>query len=236
MSMLFLMRHGQASFGQSRYDRLSPTGYQQARLVAKHLHDIGITFDAVYTGELIRQQQTYEGMAEVFRTSGAPLPTSTVATELNEYDAAGIWKAYYPTIVRENPDLELDETTLAENPKQFQKVFARIVKLWISGNDNPAGIESWPSFRSRIDTGLKNIMRHEGSGKNVMIVSSAGPIALTVQMATGMPDSQCIGISWQVMNASLTRFRYNSTQMTLAGFNDVAALEIHGDASLLTYR
>jgi hypothetical protein len=38
------------------------------------------------------------------------------------------------------------------------------------------------------------------------------------------------------MNASLTRFRYNSDKMTLVGFNDVAALEIQGDPALLTYR
>jgi hypothetical protein len=55
-------------------------------------------------------------------------------------------------------------------------------------------------------------------------------------MATGMPDDRCIGISWQVLNASTTRFRYNEKEMTLVGFNDVAALERQGDPALLTYR
>jgi hypothetical protein len=51
-----------------------------------------------------------------------------------------------------------------------------------------------------------------------------------------MPDDRCIGISWQLLNASTTRFRYNAKEMTLVGFNDVAALERQGDPGLLTYR
>jgi hypothetical protein len=38
------------------------------------------------------------------------------------------------------------------------------------------------------------------------------------------------------MNASVTRIKYNSRGITLAGFNDVSHLELEGDASLLTYR
>ena len=70
-----MFRHGQASFGQDNYDQLSPTGYRQARLVAEHLRDLGITFDAVYTGALARQKQTFQSMADVFTENDKPLPT-----------------------------------------------------------------------------------------------------------------------------------------------------------------
>jgi len=231
-----MFRHGQASFGQDNYDQLSPTGYRQARLVAEHLRDLGITFDAVYTGALTRQKQTFQSMADVFDESDDPLPTPVETADLNEYNSTGVWQHYYPAITRDHPELELDETRLKQNPKQFQHVFTRIVQRWITDSHDPSGIESWRAFRSRIGAGLNTIIRQEGSGKNVMIFTSAGPVATAVQMATGMPDDRCIGISWQVLNASTTRFRYNTKEMTLVGFNDVAALERQGDPELLTYR
>ena len=236
MSTIYMFRHGQASFGQDNYDQLSPTGYRQARLVAEHLRDLGITFDAVYTGALTRQKQTFQSMANVFTENDKPLPTPVETADLNEYNSTGVWQHYYPAIIHDHPELELDETRLKQNPKQFQHVFARIVQRWITDSHDPPGIESWRAFRSRIGAGLNTIMRQEGSGKNVMIFTSAGPVATAVQMATGMPDDRCIGISWQVLNASTTRFRYNTKEMTLVGFNDVAALERQGDPGLLTYR
>jgi broad specificity phosphatase PhoE len=231
-----MFRHGQASFGQDNYDQLSPIGYRQARLVGEHLRDLGVTFDAVYTGTLTRQKQTFQSMADIFAESDAPLPAPIETTDLNEYDSTGVWQHFYPTMVRDHPELELDESRLGQNPKQFQHVFARIVQRWVNEPQDLPGIESWRAFRTRIGEGLNTIMRQEGSGKNVMIFTSAGPVATAVQMATGMPDDRCIGISWQVLNASTTRFRYNAHEMTLVGFNDVAALERHGDPALLTYR
>ena len=43
-------------------------------------------------------------------------------------------------------------------------------------------------------------------------------------------------ISWQIMNASITRFKYNDRGIALAGFNDIAHLELEHDKQLLTYR
>jgi broad specificity phosphatase PhoE len=236
MSTLYMFRHGQASFGQENYDQLSSTGYRQARIVAKHLRAVGMSFDAVYTGEMDRQKQTFRTMADVFTDAGRVLPSPVAMADLNEYDSEGVWQKFLPLMARENPDLDLDETDLVKNPKAFQRVFARLVHQWISGAYGLPDVESWTMFRTRIDKALKTIMQQEGSGKDVMVFSSAGPIAVAVQLATGMPDDRCIGISWQVMNASLTRFRYNLQEMTLVGFNDVAALEIQGDPTLLTYR
>lgn len=231
-----MFRHGQASFGHDNYDQLSPTGYRQAQLVAEHLRDTGIAFDAVYTGTLARQKQTFQSMADVFAETNTPLSPPVEVADLNEYDSTGVWQHFYPTMARENPSMKLDDTRLMKDPKQFQKVFSRIVYRWINHPHDLPGLESWQAFRSRIGEGLNTIMRQEGSGKNVMIFTSAGPVATAVQMATGMPDDRCIGISWQVFNASTTRFRYNAHEMTLAGFNDVGALERQGDPGLLTYR
>ncbi|GIT63997.1 MAG: hypothetical protein Ct9H300mP22_3970 [Gammaproteobacteria bacterium] len=36
MSELILVRHGQASFGQKSYDKLSDLGIEQVRILARH--------------------------------------------------------------------------------------------------------------------------------------------------------------------------------------------------------
>jgi broad specificity phosphatase PhoE len=236
MSTLFMLRHGQASFGHDNYDELSAIGYRQARLVARHMQAIGVGFDAAYTGEMARHRQTFRALAEIFTQHASPLPAPVVTADLNEYDSTGVWNHFFPALVGDNPEPGLEERRLLKDPKAFQTVFARIVRQWIEGGQEGPDLESWPAFRGRIERSLQRIMRQAGSGKNVLVCSSAGPVAVAVQMATGMSDEQCLGISWQVMNASLTRFRYNPDRMTLIGFNDVAALEIHGDPALLTYR
>jgi len=47
MSEIFFVRHGQASFGSDDYDRLSPLGVRQAKILARYLAQTGKIFDAV---------------------------------------------------------------------------------------------------------------------------------------------------------------------------------------------
>ena len=58
MAELYLIRHAQASFGMSDYDRLSPMGCRQAGALGEYFRDCAIHFDAVYSGELERQRRT----------------------------------------------------------------------------------------------------------------------------------------------------------------------------------
>ena len=54
---LLLIRHGQASFGASDYDRLSPLGQRQSRLLGEYFRRIGYTPAAWYCGSLRRQSR-----------------------------------------------------------------------------------------------------------------------------------------------------------------------------------
>jgi hypothetical protein len=57
-----------------------------------------------------------------------------------------------------------------------------------------------------------------------------------MRLALGLTDCKTMEISWQVMNASISRFYFNSRGIFLAGFNDIAHLAMKQDMSLLTYR
>jgi len=58
-----------------------------------------------------------------------------------------------------------------------------------------------------------------------------------VQQALNLTaDADTLGLSWQIMNAAVTRIQYNGRQLTLQVFNDVTHLELMKDRTLLTYR
>ena len=46
MGTLYLVRHGQASFGADNYDQLSPMGHRQALRLGEFWRERGMVFDA----------------------------------------------------------------------------------------------------------------------------------------------------------------------------------------------
>lgn len=231
-----MIRHGQASFGQANYDRLSPKGKRQARIVADHLCRLTTGFDAVYVGTLRRQQQTAEAMAAVYAANQQTFPPLQTISELDEYDAAKLWQHLRTEVLARHPELTADPEQLRHDPKAFQQLFSRIVQSWIAGRYQTNNLESWSAFRSRVKRALQHIMQTPNVGKRVAVFTSAGPVAVAVQMATAMPDERWADLSWQILNAGITRFRYHGDRFTLTGFNDTAALEMAGGDGLLTYR
>ena len=107
---------------------------------------------------------------------------------------------------------------------------------WISGKYQAAGIPNWNGFKQRVGQGLENLIARHGARKQIGIFTSGGPISVVVQTALDLTDPKTLEVSWQLMNASVTRIKYNSRGITLAAFNDVTHLELAGDERLLTYR
>ena len=52
MASIYLVRHGQASFGAANYDQLSTLGQRQADLTGEFFARVGLSFDAAYAGSL----------------------------------------------------------------------------------------------------------------------------------------------------------------------------------------
>ena len=60
MSVLTLIRHGQASFFADNYDQLSELGERQARALGEYWARRELKFDEVYTGPRVRQSHSAE--------------------------------------------------------------------------------------------------------------------------------------------------------------------------------
>ena len=93
MGTLYLVRHGQASFGAADYDNLSELGHRQSVRLGEYWRERGMTFDAVITGTLKRHRQTWAGIAKglgLEHDDALPWPG------LNEYDSEAVISAIHP--------------------------------------------------------------------------------------------------------------------------------------------
>lgn len=236
MSEIYFIRHSQASFGSENYDRLSEKGVLQAKILGSHLAGLGVKFDAVCFGEMERQEKTAEAMTDAYRRKGIFVPDPVVDASFNEYDSALVWQSQTKMMLEDDPGL-LDELNQDQtNKKAFQKIFSRVMERWISGKFDAPGIVTWDGFKNRVVLGLSTLVKTWGPSKRIAVFSSGGPISLVVQRTLDLSDAKAIEISWQVMNASITRIKYNSRNISLAGFNEITHLELTGDTTLLTYR
>ena len=91
MAELYLVRHGQASFGAENYDELSSSGGAQSRWLGEYCAQSGLTFDRVVTGTMRRHAQTADALLTAM--GGAPMEVVQDA-DLNEYDFGALFSAF----------------------------------------------------------------------------------------------------------------------------------------------
>ena len=236
MSEIYLFRHGQASFGEENYDRLSPNGVKQSQILGRHLVQTGKSFDAIYFGEMERQQKTAQEFIDCCSKNQLATPQPVISEAFNEYDSFAVWQALVPELTQEDPSIAKDAADIAGDKKAFQQVFSKVMNRWISGSYRASGIPNWNDFKQRVRQGLAELIARQGARKQIAIFTSGGPISVVVQAALDLTDPKTLDVSWQLMNASITRIKYNRRGIMLAVFNDVTHLELAGDERLLTYR
>ena len=232
MSELIFVRHGQASFGQKSYDKLSELGIEQVRILALHLQSLGEEFDYIYCGSLLRQQETARELMALIK--GKPEKANT-HRGLNEYNADPLLKIFL-----RNHNSEHDIELPIKDEKVFQKIFEAATSKWIRNElqpaDQDAEYEAWQDFQNRVYSALDEIMSRHASGSRILISTSGGVIAMALQRVLGFPDEQVIATNWMVHNSSVTRVRYGNGKLSLTQFNSLPHLEKKGMQHLVTYR
>jgi broad specificity phosphatase PhoE len=236
MSTLYLIRHSQASFGKSDYDRLSNLGHLQSKILADHFDNLKFKFNAIYSGSLLRHEQTLSAYLDVLTTSKRELPPVRKTDAFDEYDSENILKTLIPEMILKDAAFEAEVTKMFSDKRSFQKVYEKIMRQWINSENPIKNLETWNTYCEKVVSKLQKIMTSEGAGKNVAVFTSGGPISVIVQKALNLSNEDTLQLTWQIMNASLTRLIYSGNRLMLSGFNDVTHLELHKDRNLLTYR
>jgi len=236
MSMIYLIRHGQARFGHDNYDRLSPLGIKQARVLAYHLLETGFQPDAVYSGALARQTATAQEVLSAYRGAGREVPALELMSGFNEYDTTAIVTAMFPAMVKDDPSLNDELPKMYASKISFKRVFEGAMLRWVSEDDIAIGVESWKDLKARVSMSIRSIMEKHGQGKTIAVFTSGGAIAASLSHVLGIPGEHALWLNWQIINTSMTRYMYHQERITLAGFNSIAHLELARDPSLITYR
>ena len=239
MSILALVRHGQASFFADNYDQLSPLGEQQARLLGEYWVRRGVRFDEVYTGPRVRQIETAALAGEAFAKAGLPWPEPQFVPELDEHHVDRLIKLKIAEIIREYPHIGPLHTAYhaAEAPRDrhrtFQLMFEEVVMHWVDEKIGSPEVESWPAFRDRVNTGLQRITAGDGRGRRVAAFTSVGAVTVALQRSLACPDRAAFDLGWRVRNCSVTEFVFSQDRLTMDGFNALAHLE---DPAMWTFR
>jgi broad specificity phosphatase PhoE len=226
---LYLIRHGQASYGEADYDRLSPRGIEQAHAVGRWAAHQRL--DALYAGPLRRQQQTAQYANEA---AGGALPPSAALAELAEYPAFEMLQHLVPRLVAEDP--KFARLTETPTPRLLDEAFQTILTKWSRDEWAVEGVERVAMFVARVRAGLDRVLRAAGSGARLACVTSAGPIGVAVGLVFEIPAERMVRTSIVVRNASITELRFRSKdfdwqpdQLSLVTFNATAHLpeELH---------
>ena len=236
MSEFFFFRHGQASFGAKNYDRLSEKGVFQAGILGQHLAKLNVKFDAVYMGTMDRQKETACKVKAAYLEKGISFPEPVVDTSWNEIDSTRVWNAQVRMMMKDEPGLLDDIKIDPSDKKAFQTVFSKVMSRWVSGDFDAPGDMTWNGFKQRVAQGLGHLCETFGKSKKIAVFSSGGPISIAAKAALDLSDLKTLDLLWQVMNASITRLKYDGQRISLSGFNDITHIELMHDKTLLTYR
>jgi len=239
MSHLVLVRHGQASFLEKNYDKLSPKGEAQSRMLGEYWASHKLTFDRVFCGPKQRQRDTLRLAGEAYKKAGVPWPEPELLTDFDEFQAEAVIERALPGL------LESDElirtmhrafeaaTTRPEQFKTFQAMFEVIVGRWAAGELTVAGVEPWADFVARVQGALRRFCANGGSGQRIAIFTSGGPTAVAVQHALDLSTAATLKTAWMVRNAAYSEFVFSSERFTLSAYNSTPHLT---DPEFITHR
>ncbi len=231
MSTIYLIRHGQASFGTDNYDQLSDTGREQARQLGAYFAELDERIDRIYSGSLQRQTET----AQIIAAALGDTPPIAIEPAFDEYDSDAILQTFARSLTPEQlaqagwPGLHTDR-------RKFQLFLERAARAWVEARIEAEEMTPWRGFHGRIAAALETIMRNEGRSKTLIISTSGGVIGVIVAHVLGLSNHAGIELNWAVHNASITRLIYNADKVSLSMFNGLPHLDRAELRPLITYR
>jgi broad specificity phosphatase PhoE len=241
MAELYLVRHGQASFGSDNYDQLSELGEQQAYWLGQYFAQRNMVFDQVMIGTQVRHRQTAEsifrGMADAM---GKPIDQNKESDAqnmshaapfkqhagLNEYD----FYALNAALCEQHPEFK---TMMGKDKASFYKGLKQALLLWSSNQLGGHLPETWQTFVARVSDALQWIQ--SSNAKRVLVVSSAGPIATLTHQVLQCPAAIAVELNMQIYNTSICHYYFNANTAKLASFNTIPHLDQSNRRDAITH-
>lgn len=230
MGAIYLVRHGQASFGKADYDKLSETGVEQALVLGKALRARVTQLDGAFAGAMHRHRQTAEHCLSTF---GQPAELR-INAGFNEFDHEEVVQRFKPAYA--NRLFMMADLARTLNPRRaFQQVFEQAVARWLGGEFDHEYAESWPAFQSRCVQALNDTVHELGPSKTALVFTSGGTITAICQHLLKIPDEHAFRLNHTLANAGVTKVIYGERGVYLSTVNEHAHFE-GAHRELITYR
>jgi broad specificity phosphatase PhoE len=217
VSVIYLIRHAQASFGARDYDKLSPLGAEQAARLSGVLADV--TPGLVVSGSMRRHQQT---------ASLAGF-TAEVDPGYDEFDHQEVIVAHKPAYKR-HAVMVADLAKGGRPQRAFQEMFTAATQRWIDGGDGYT--ESFTAFCERSESAVRRTAERLGKGETALVFTSGGPIAAVVSWLLSGGDGLWAKLNPVTINTAITKVVSGRGGLTVVSYNE----HVHLGADLLTYR
>lgn len=236
LGSIYLIRHGQASFGAQNYDVLSPLGVQQAEILGDYLIDTGVNLTACFSGDMRRQQDT--ALAALNRYSAAKLsaPQLSIDRAFNEIDADAVIRLMLPHITEQEPNAVESLRNPLQDRKEFQRLFAMLMQRWATEVDDIPEHLRWSTFVTTVNDGLQRILQTADNHQHIGIFTSGGTITACLHLLTGITPQQAFELNWHIVNTSLSRLKFHNDSVVLSSFNGHPHLDLLKNKNLITYR
>jgi broad specificity phosphatase PhoE len=230
MGAVYVVRHGQAAFGTEHYDRLTETGFAQARLLGSYFARRNIHFDAVFTGTLRRQTETAQAILEG-HAQLASQPLQETFPGLDEYNPEALIMALTGAFPVPAAAAERRDPVVV---REHFRILRDALLAWAEDRTQPQGMPAWRVFQDGAVAALIEARQRFPDG-NVLIVSSGGPIAAIVTAALNAPPATAVELNLRIRNSSLTEFASTPRRHHLVSFNGLPHIDTNPDPTLVTY-
>lgn len=240
MAAIYLIRHGQASFGSADYDQLSDIGIKQSKLLGKFWQSMSAP-DKTYSGDLLRHGQTLEQFLLGYQGKDSFV---ILHSGFNEFDHVDMltcydekWKSFaqMSALIGQQPDAN----------KTFQKEFSRAINRWVCGDNDSDYKESWSQFKKRCVAALHDVINQElttkrtlsnsGHAQDICVFTSGGTISVIVQHILGLSDEKTLIVNQQLRNTSITKLLFSENNLSIDYLNNYSHLT-HAGADWVTFR
>lgn len=212
MTIVTLVRHGQASFGESDYDKLTDLGLKQGQIIGESFKERNLSPQetAIYYGSQLRHKETMEQAFKAWPYDGE----SHVLKGVREFDHEDIIFKGHPNFASK---ALLGAKLLASKDKKkaLEKLFFEALKRWFSGQFDHEYRESWTEFEKRCWNSVRDVALQK-ERKEIVIFTSGGVIAAIVKVLMNIDHDRVLDILWKQVNGGITKILFQDKTYLLS--------------------